>query len=323
MKFRTVLDSPPSDTKITYDSSICMLGSCFSDSIGGKLLRFKLNILKNPFGTLYHPSAVRNNLTYNGLISSKSIIKVDNRFVHYDVHSDIHASSEEELIKLLEEKRNGTNQYLTTCDFVFITLGTAWHFYHKKLDRIVSNCHKQPSHLFERRLSSVQEVREDLNVIVAHINKKNADANVVFTVSPVRHIRDGLIENNRSKSHLLAAVHEVCDQFDHVQYFPSYELVIDDLRDYRFYKSDMIHPSEQAIDYVFDQLKETYVDERTKEVMTKVQKITKSIGHKPIDPSSCQHQSFLQQLKNSMEDLSKTCSLDFEAELEIINQQMI
>lgn len=322
MKFRTTLDYPPSATKITYDSSICMLGSCFSDSIGGKLLRYKLKIIKNPFGTLYHPSAIKNNLAYTGLPSVEHIVKIDNRFVHFDAHSDIHASSEEKLIQLLGEKRNQTKQYLTTCDFVFITLGTAWHFYHKTLDLIVSNCHKQPSQYFERRLSSVQEVREDLKAIVDHINKQNADANVIFTVSPVRHIRDGLIENNRSKSHLLAAVHEVCDQFEHVQYFPSYELIIDDLRDYRFYKPDMIHPSEQAIEYVFDQLKETYMDEQTKEVMTKIEKITKSIGHKPIDPSSSQHQSFLRQLKNSIEDFNKTYSLDFEAELEVIDQQM-
>ncbi len=322
MKFRTILDSPPSATKITYDSSICMLGSCFSDSIGGKLLRSKLNVLKNPFGTLYHPSAIKKNLLDNDILSDQGIVKVDNRYVHYDAHSDIHATSEDKLIQLLEEQRKKTKEYISGCDFVFITLGTAWHFYHNGLDRIVSNCHKQPSQLFDRRLSSVTEVIDDLEALVGHIKEENAYANVILTVSPVRHIRDGLIENNRSKGHLLAAVHEISNLHDHVQYFPSYELVIDDLRDYRFFKNDMIHPSEQAIDYVFDYLKQTFMDEQTIDIMAKVQKIVKSVEHKPIDPDSSQHQSFLVNLKSSIEALTKNHPMDFSKELEAINHQL-
>jgi len=214
MNLRTKLDDIPSHTKITYDSSICMLGSCFSASIGGKLLRYKHNVLKNPFGTLYHPSTIRRNLdtqenhSYN---KKDNIIKLDNRYVHYDTHSDIYAGDSDAIVSLLAQKKHEVQDFLTQADFIFLTLGSAWHFYHKHLNRIVANCHKQPSDLFERRLSSVADVIIDLNVIVKTLKALNADAKIIFTVSPVRHIRDGLVDNNRSKSHLLTAVHHICD----------------------------------------------------------------------------------------------------------------
>ncbi len=323
MNFRTNLDSPSSDVKITYDTSICMLGSCFSDSIGGKLVRNKLKVLKNTFGTLYHPAAIRKNLLDTGPALKQDIVQIDNRYLHYDMHSDVCATSMIDVLRRVKEQRKVTSAYLATCDFVFLTLGTAWHFYHRELNRIVANCHKQPSRLFERRLSSVTEVTADLQAIIGYIKEVNADANIVLTVSPVRHIRDGLIENNRSKSHLLTAVHEVCDNHHHVQYFPSYELVIDDLRDYRFYESDMIHPSEQAIEYVFDALKETYMNQETVDVMNKVEKVMKSLEHRPLDPSSPQHQSFLSTLRSSIASLTESHGVDFSAELALIHQQMI
>ena len=323
MKFRTDLDSPSSNVKITYDSSICMFGSCFSDSIGGKLLQNKLKVLKNTFGTLYHPSAIRKNLLDAAAPTEGDVVQIDNRFVHYDLHSDIFALSASDLLKRIKKQRAATHMFLTQCDFVFITLGTAFHFYHKTLNRIVANCHKQPGHLFERKLSSVKEVIEDLQALVNYIEKVNADANIVLTVSPIRHLRDGLVENNRSKSHLLTAVHEICDTHEKTQYFPSYELIIDDLRDYRFYKSDMIHPSRQAIEYVYNKLKQTYMDQKTLNIICSVEKIMKSIDHRPIDPKSTQHQAFLKQLKSSMASLSKSYNIDFDDELASVNHQII
>lgn len=323
MKLRTILDAPSSAIKITYDSSICMLGSCFSDSIGGKLVRNKLKVLKNTFGTLYHTAAIRKNLLTTASSSERDIVKIDNRFVHFDMHSDVYAMSTNELLHRTKEQRRATKEYLATCDLVFITLGTAWHFYHKDLNRIVANCHKQPNHLFDRRLSSVTDITDDLQAIIQHIKEVNADANVVLTVSPVRHLRDGLVENNRSKSHLLTAVHEVCETYEQVHYFPSYEFVIDDLRDYRFYESDMIHPSAQAIEYVYGKLKETYMDRETIDVICKVEKIIQSVEHRPTDANSSQHQSFLKNLKNSIKTMTKSWPIDFSSELAVINQQMI
>lgn len=249
------------------------MGSCFSDEISKKLKQTGHSVLSNPFGTIFHPSVIANSISSSITDDYEfSIFERKGRFYSWETSTLISDDSEEKLKTKLTEISKDLKAKLSQAKLLIITLGTAWGYELSENGNIVANCHKMPSQLFTKFLSSPHEVTQDLLLAIDHIQKLNPEVKVILTVSPVRHIKDGIIENNLSKARLIEAVHRICCE-DNVFYFPSYELVIDVLRDYRFYKEDRVHPNEEAIQYVWDNFENELFDNNTKNINEKVYKV--------------------------------------------------
>jgi len=249
-------------------------------------------------------------------------VPLGDRWTHLLVHSDITASSVQALTDHYTFVNKSFVERIEQSQYIFITLGSAWHFRHKDSDQIVANCHKQPADQFERMLSPPDHIIKELSDGIQTLRSINPQLNVVLTVSPVRHIRDGLIANSRSKAHLLTAVHYIIEQFDNAHYYPAYEMLIDDLRDYRYYDRDLIHPSATAVDYIWDHLMQHHMSSSTQGVVKKVAVIDKHISHRPFDPTSSAHQNFLQKLRDQILVVQETHQLNYKKELDYIDRRL-
>ncbi len=301
MKFRTQISIKNKyNNLIDHTSNILLFGSCFTENIANKLNYFKFNNSINPFGILFHPKAIEK-LILNA-ISQKEYID-DDVFFHnerwhcFDVHSELSNVSKEELLLNLNAIISSTNKQINDSTHLIITLGTSWVYRHIETDKIVANCHKIPQKKFLKELLSVDEIVGSLDTIVSLVKSINPKVEIIFTVSPVRHLKDGFTENSLSKAHLIAAIHQVIEQKNYTHYFPSFEIMMDDLRDYRFYKSDMIHPNETAIEYIWEQFKSTWIDATSFDLMQEIDTIQKGLLHKPFNEYSEQHQQFLKKLQ--------------------------
>ncbi len=273
-----------------------LLGSCFAQNIGDLLLEAKLSTSVNPFGILFNPFSVMNALERmlnNRPYLESELIEVSDHFVSLDHHGRFNQRTAAATLQGINEELENGRQRLLEADVVFITLGSAWVYHHKTMDHTVANCHKIPNKEFEKRLLSFQDVHLILRHIPAFFAAKKMTANIVFTVSPVRHWKDGPIQNQRSKSILNTAIHEVVDEFDSCHYFPSYEFMIDDLRDYRFYGADMLHPSAPAIDYVWEKFQDSFFSDETRIICKEVQAVVEASKHRPMDPESNSFQRFV------------------------------
>lgn len=308
MKLQTKLSiTKQSDNSITYDSKVLLLGSCFAEHILNKFEYFKFDAIGNPFGVLFHPLAIENLITRainHEYYTEADLCITSGIWYSYDAHSILRCSQKSELLLILNEKLEETHRYLKSLSHVIVSLGTAWVYRHIAADRLVANCHKLPQNQFLKELLSIDEISESIDSMVGLIKSVNPDAKVIFTVSPIRHLKDGFIENNRSKAHLLAAIHACVNPRLHTFYFPSYELVMDELRDYRFYKRDMIHPNDMAVDIIWDRFKNCWVSEADYEIMTSVSSIQKRLEHKAFNPQSKSHQDFLSKLNSDIELLT-------------------
>ncbi|MFI1772070.1 GSCFA domain-containing protein [Thalassobellus citreus] len=289
---------------IDYSSKILLLGSCFSENIGNKFDYFKFQSVVNPFGILFQPKAVET-LVLNAVEEKKyseSDIFFHNEQWHcFDAHSKLSHSSSEKLLNNLNEQIATTNKQIQQSTHVIITLGTSWVYRSVETNAVVANCHKVPQKQFKKELLSVEEVSDSLQSILNLIRSVNYDATVIFTVSPIRHTKDGFVENTQSKSHLLTAIHQVVGNQSY--YFPSYEIMMDELRDYRFYAEDMIHPNQTAIDYIWEKVKQVWVSTEALKTMEEVDAIQKGLLHKPFNPTSEAHKKFLQKLETKKETL--------------------
>jgi len=243
MNFRTTFPIPESDRLLCFGDRVALMGSCFSDRIGQKLRYFGFDVLINPFGTLFHPMAIAKLLDLDGKTPLRTT-QNNGTWLAFEAHSDVSAKSEGALHKVFEEKRAKLEQYLFQSNLLIITFGSAWGYYLN--EEIVANCHRTPNSKFEKRLTDLETMQAEWQRLLKRLREKYPNLDVLFTVSPVRHTKDGFIENQRSKARLIELVHTL-----DAAYFPSYELQMDDLRDYRFYESDMIHPNCQAVDYIF------------------------------------------------------------------------
>ena len=290
---------------INYNSKLVLLGSCFSKNIGNKLTYFKFQTHQNPFGILFHPKAIENLIT-NAINEkeyvSKDLIFQDERWHSFDAHSNLSSSNQEILLKKLNSSVQATNKKLKKATHIIITLGTSWVYRSIETDAVVANCHKIPQKKFSKELLSIVEINKSLKTIISLLKSINKDINVLFTVSPIRHLKDGFIENTQSKSHLIAAIHNIVD-CKNVSYFPSYEIMMDELRDYRFYSEDMIHPNKIAINYIWEKFSETWFEENTGSIMKEIELIQKGMAHKPFDKNSEKHQNFLQNLESKKEKI--------------------
>jgi len=292
---------------IDYQSKILLLGSCFSENIGDKLSYFKFQSTQNPFGILFHPKAIENLITNTSnkkVYSSDDLIYQNEIWHSFDAHSSLSSASENELLNKLNVAISLTNKKIKEASHIVITLGTSWVYRYIEIDTIVANCHKIPQKKFLKELLSVSEISESLARSISLIKSINSDAAVIFTISPVRHLKDGFIENTQSKSHLIAAIHTLVNEQD-VSYFPSYEIMMDELRDYRFYAEDMIHPNKTAINYIWRKFIDTWFSEETKSIMKEIDEIQKGLLHRPFHEDSKLHQQFLLKLEQKKSSLQE------------------
>lgn len=301
MKFKLTLEPTKSEIAIQYQDKIMLIGSCFTENIGAKLQRHLFDVKENPHGILFNPISVVNAI--QDYIANKQYTSLDlfelnesfNSWHHHSRFSDVSANS---ALQKINTSIHDANFYLKNADKLIITLGSAWLYQLTSsapcgAGLIVANNHKAPSNWFEKKIMDPIELSTVLQKMVSNIQAFNKKINIIFTISPVRHLREGLIENNQSKSVLIFAVHDVIAKMKGVHYFPAYEYVIDDLRDYRFYAEDLVHPNYAATNYVWEKLLATYIAEDTKLIMEQLAELQLAKQHKPFNKASTAHQGFL------------------------------
>jgi hypothetical protein len=309
MKLQTIIPlKKETRNPISYNSKILLLGSCFSENIGNKLEYFKFQSSQNPFGILFHPKAIEK-LIVNAInqkkITANDLIFQNERWHSFEAHSNLSSTNQDELLNKLNSSITLTNNKLKEASHIIITLGTSWIYRFIEKDIIVANCHKVPQKKFLKELLSVDKITETLEAIIALLKSVNKDINIIFTVSPVRHLKDGFIENTQSKSHLISAIHNVINSRKKTFYFPSYEIMMDELRDYRFYTEDMIHPNKTAINYIWEKFINTWFSEKSKPTMKEIDVIQKGITHRPFNEKSEQNQLFLSDLEQKKKNIQQ------------------
>jgi hypothetical protein len=308
MNFQTQIPIQKSEFPIDYNSKLLLLGSCFAENIAEKFEYFKFENVVNPFGIIFNPISLEKLIlrSIHKKYFSESDIFFHNEAWHcYEVHSELSNPDKEEFLSNLNRLIDSTNQELSKSTHLIITLGTSWVYRHIETHEIVANCHKVPQKQFVKELLSVAQIEDSLQIIIAEIHAVNPNCKFIFTVSPVRHIKDGFVENNVSKAHLISALNSSNFQLPTSSYFPSYEIMMDELRDYRFYGEDMLHPNQTAIDYIWIKFFENYVDEKEFGTMQQVCDIQKAINHRPFNPNSESHLKFLENLNQKINTLVK------------------
>ncbi|MCL2597141.1 MAG: GSCFA domain-containing protein [Paludibacter sp.] len=296
MEFLTHVNILPSSRKINYQSKILSFGSCFSESIGKKLQRAYFQIDINPFGILFNPASIAQNiemLIENHNFTENDLLK--NGSLYFNFAFD--TSFSDYCVKKCLEKMNsrftmGFND-LQNADILFITFGTAWVFEHKETGKIVANCHKLPSENFVRRRLDIDEIVFNFQKLFLKLKKFNPDLFIILTVSPIRHVKDGFHENNLSKSILLLSAEKLEKEFENIMYFPAYEIVMDELRDYRFYATDMLHPSESAVEHIWEKFSDTFFSPQTKKILSLAQKVAADNEHLARFEGSEEYANFL------------------------------
>jgi len=308
MEFRTKITIPESPNKICYKSNLFFIGSCFAENIGSKVVANKFNAVSNPFGVLYNPASVRNSLNRiikNTTFSEKDFFKSNELYKSFDLHSSFADIDLNKIITRANETLNYSHKALINADFLFITLGTSWIYDHAGSNKTVANCHKLPEKTFKRRLLKHDEIVNYLNDVQQSISSINSKVNIVLSVSPVRHLKDGAIGNQLSKSLLFTAINEVLVANNNYFYFPAYEIMMDELRDYRFYASDMIHPSDTAVDYIWTCFKNSFMNEETIKLSNRITNIVTAQNHKPFFKNTTDYNNFITKLNESIQKLKE------------------
>ena len=325
-KFRTEIEIPPSDNKISHQSKGMLIGSCFSEYIGELMVRYKFDVDINPTGILYNPSSVSTclqALMEQKEYKKKDLFEINGKFVSFDHHGSFSDPDPEECLRKINERIRKASDQLAKATYIIITFGTAWIYRLADSGRIVSNNHKLPARYFNRELLTVEYILDHYRQLIQDLRKINPDIRFIFTVSPVRHWKDGATQNTVSKSILILAIHELVSQFDSAGYFPAYELAMDDLRDYRFYAEDMIHPNSQMTEYIWRKFSGTYFNEKTVRLIQNLESINKARDHKPFHPGSEEHKQFLNKQLELVEDLKMNHPyLDLSAEKEYFRNQL-
>lgn len=320
----TEVKIPKSPTVINYNSRLMFVGSCFADNIGSMFSDTKFRCIINPLGTLYNPLSIKmlfDILTSDRIISEQDFFYYRNIFSSYLMHGDYSDADLNTAISRANKSIDTARNFLKNTDIVFITLGTAFVYYLNQNGMPVANCHKQPSNLFTRKLLAVNQSTEALQDICNSIVKINPKIKIVLTVSPIRHIADGAIENSLSKSTLLLSVNNVVKSLNNVEYFPSYEIMIDELRDYRFYETNLTHPSSTAREFIFDKITSTFCTSAVTDYIKKVSNFMKSVKHKLLSPDSAETKSFAENQLNRAQQLEKEIEgLDLTNEKHYFNE---
>jgi len=320
MSFFTEIQIPEFPSQMDYSKSMMLFGSCFSENIGQKLIDLKFAVDMNPFGILYNPESIANSLQI--LLKKRTFTEDDlfqdqgfwNSYFHHSRFSDVDQGA---ALEKINNRISSSHEFLKKADFLTITFGTAWVYELRKSGQVVSNCHKIPAGEFKRFRLGVFEITNVYRELLEQLWKFNPDLKVIFTVSPIRHWKDGAVENQLSKATLLLAIDQLIKGFGNQScaYFPSYELMMDELRDYRFYAEDMLHISPVAIDYIFEQFSKVMISKESMDVSKKVMKVRKAYEHRPVNPATEEFKAFIQQNLLQIGQLtSQFPTLDFSLE---------
>ncbi|MFT6165674.1 MAG: hypothetical protein ACJAV5_000505 [Vicingaceae bacterium] len=320
--FRTVFNFEVSTITLSHQSKIYLSGSCFAENVGKKMKELKFPVLMNPFGISYNPISIHQSICLHNVSKIKSTVSEGIHF-SYDLHSELNSNSEENFRINIEEAITAQNNLLSRESTIILSYGTAWVYEEKATGKIVNNCHKQPSKLFTKRLLSVAEIVDSWKLTKKHLDVRFPGKNYIFTVSPVRHLKDGFRENQLSKSTLHLAIDEICNLENNCHYFPAYELLQDDLRDYRFYKEDLLHPNDTAVQYIWENFSETYFSKGTQLINQQIEKFNTSLEHRAFQPDSSKHQQFLLSLKSKIKAFQLANNLDFQIEIDFLKTQIL
>lgn len=323
MQWTTSFEIPPHPKPISHTDKILSLGSCFAETMGKRMQELKMDILINPFGTLFHPIPICQLIEAaleDHYLPENMFLERDGMHFHYWAHSQVMGYSFEELRGRLTGERFLTKEYLLSSNYLILTLGTAWLYELAESSEPVANCHKQPGKLFSKRLTGLDEMSNQLARVFQKLQEKNPHLQIILTLSPVRHIKDGIPENQLSKSLLRVLCGEFANDYEQVHYFPSYEIMVDELREYRFYKPDLIHPSLQAEDYIWSKWQNSLFTEESQGLFEKIKSVKLELAHRPLNPKSIAHQKFLQNLKEKLERLNS--QIDFSKELETVTHTL-
>lgn len=331
MKFHFEFDIKKPQRRIRHTHKLMLIGSCFTENIGEKLKKHKFQVLENPNGILFNPVSVAEamDMYITGRKTTMDDIFLYNETWHsWKHHSRYSGISAEDCLDKINASTTIAHAYLMHADHLLITLGSSWLYTltaeaaNAVPGQVAANNHKAPAGWFSKRLMRPEEVKQVLGAMLDKLLLFNPQIQVIFTISPVRHLREGVIENNRSKAVLIQAVHDLVEQFEQVYYFPAYELVIDDLRDYRFYAEDLVHPNYYATQYVWDKFVNAGMDDETKELMKEIAEINLAFQHRPLNPNTSQHKHFLETYFRKTSLLKEKYSfLDMDAELSYFSQQ--
>lgn len=297
MKLMTDLQIKGPETTIAYPDPLMLVGSCFTEHIGGRLADLKFKVLQNPHGILFDPISVCNSLTSyidHTAYEKKSLIFYNELWQSWAHHSRCSGIHQEEVLERMNAAQLTAHNFLQSAKWLVITLGSSYSYRLAETGMPVANCHRAPAPWFNKHLCTIDETVAALDNMLYRLFKFNPGIRVIFTVSPVRHVRDGVVENNRSKARLLESVHHLVGKFDRLYYFPAYELVIDVLRDYRFYDIDLVHPNYQATEFVLEKFNEFFIHPDAHPVMEQVQQIYLARKHKAFQPETSAHRAFLE-----------------------------
>ena len=320
-QFRTAIELPEGKHSITHRSRLLLAGSCFAGNIGAMLADRKFRIESNPFGILYNPLSIATMLTrvIDGeefTASSPEIFEHGGKWHSILHHSDFSQNSKEQLLETINSRLAKAHNAAKECDIVIVTLGTAYAYTRTSDNAVVGNCHKLPASTFTRRLLDIEEIANAMSTVIDRFRSINPQIKFMFTISPIRHLRDGAHDNQKSKATLLLATDRIMSLYpDNTLYFPAYEILLDELRDYRFYADDMVHPSSVAVGYIWECFGKCYFNDSTARLNNEVEQIIRGMEHRPFDATSEASKGFLENLIKKIEAIEKRHPyLDFENE---------
>lgn len=340
MNFMLNMELPKAGKLIYHHQRILSVGSCFTEHISNALTGLKFNVLQNPNGILFDPISVASSLlSYipKEQNAENELFQLDEIWNNWQYHSRYSGTDKQLVIDKIKASHQEAHLFLKEAEWIIITLGSAfsyrlkersdpeivvpWNFPHAI--GWVANCHRAPAQWFEKHLISTDVIIERLDYTLCRLLQYNPNLNIIFTISPVRHVRDGIVDNNRSKARLVESVHHLVDKFDRLFYFPSYELVIDVLRDYRFYAEDMVHPNYLATEFVLAKFIQTFMGDETIELINEIKKINIARKHRAIHPHTKAHQEFLKNNLKKLKSLQKQFEfLNFDEEIDYFSNQL-
>jgi hypothetical protein len=323
MEFKTSVSIPEASFAFSHQDRIMLMGSCFAEVVGNRLGEDKFSLDVNPFGTLYNPLSIAlslRRLMQPEPFNASDLFEYEGLYHSFAHHSRFSSPSEAEALAKMNERLALSAENLRKATRLILTFGTAYVYRLKGKGRLVSNCHKLPERLFEREMLAVDTLVDEWRRLLLSLWEQNPSLRVLFTVSPIRHWKDGAHANQLGKATLLMAVHELQSLFaERTAYFPAYEIMMDELRDYRFYADDMLHPSSLAVDYIWERFCQSFVSAESQSLLSEWGRIRKAIRHKPIRPGSEAYRQFLLQTLLKAERLSeKFPSFDISNELELL-----
>ena len=321
--FRTEVKLKPSLHKIGLEDPVLTMGSCFAQNIGDKLLNNKFKVASNPFGTLFNPFSVfrlMNKAILGESLDAAKVVENEELYHHFDLHSDLSSTTREGLLTKANHQLQRVGEAVKSSSYIIYTFGTSIVYEFAQTGEMVANCHKLPAYHFKKRFLEVDEIVRAFKNHYDLVKQTNEDIRFIMTVSPVRHQKESFERNNVSKSILRVAIEKILGTHTDVQYFPAFEIMMDELRDYRFYADDMLHPNRQGVDFIWDKFSEIYFNEATRSFIQRWEKVMKALSHRPINPESKHHQAFIAKTISQLNEFVNL--VDVQPEIDHLKSQL-